>query len=222
MLTPPDELYLTVRESDILVQQAARRNEERIEAHRREHEQQADAIDKALGSDKAQSAQHNIAHDKAHDAHEEKHAALDEAVKTALNAVSRERSIHAEAHEREHAGHQREHGMADQAIGKAEAANDKRFAVANGVRESFEARVQQSATKETVESMRKEFDRRFEDFRKERDVALDGLRRQVTTLEKTDVKAEGRGIGQGAVIAFIVTGVGLISTLVGMVVIFTR
>lgn len=147
---------------------------------------------------------HNAAHDDAHRAHAEKHSAEAEAIKTALSAVAREREIHAAAHIKEHEGHQREHGLNNLAIDKAEAAADKRFTAANGYRDVFESRVQAAATKEALEALRKEFDRRM------------------TVVERNDVKAEGKGIGQGSVVAYIVTVFGLIATVLTIVIVLAN
>ncbi len=99
--------------------------------------------------------------------------------------MARERAIHSEAHDREHLSHLREHGLNNLAIEKAESANDKRFSAANGYREAYESRVQAAATKEALDALRTEVDRRM------------------TVLERNDVKAEGKGMGQGAVVAYI-------------------
>ncbi len=194
---------LSRREAELLVKANDDLLDERLDAHRREHSQQNEAIDKALASEKAQSDQHNIAHDKAHDAHEEKHKSESEAIKTALTAVGAERKIHAEAHTKEHEGHQREHGLNNLAIDKAEQANDKRFGAANAYREQIDNMIRLLASKEALESLQKEVDRRFED-----------VRLSLGTLEKTDVKAEGKGLGQSALIAYIVAGVSLLGSLV--------
>ncbi len=172
--------------------------------HQREHDAEADALDKALAADRAQQAEHNLAHEKAHQAHEEKHIAENEAVKTALDAVARERSIHATAHEKEHDGHQREHGLNNLAIEKAEAANDKRFGAANGYREAFEGRVREAATKEAVEGLHKELDRRIQ------------------ALERNDVKTEGLRTGQGAIVAYIVTAVGLVGSILAIIIVIAN
>lgn len=147
--------------------------------------------------------QHRREHDEQREAlklarelHQETHKVSKEALKTALDAVASERKIHAEAHDREHIGHLEIHRLNNLAIEKAESANDKRFTAANGFRETFEARVRDVATKDALEAQRKESDRR------------------INILERNDVKAEGRGLGQGAVIAYIVSGVSVIGSLI--------
>ncbi len=214
-----EDRFLTRREADVLFAQNTLRAEERSEAHRREHEQVADAIDKALAAEKAQNDQHKDAHDKAHVSHEEKHKSEAEAVRTALAAVARERNIHAEAHDREHLGHQREHGLNNLAIDKAESANDKRFSSTNAYREQINEMIRQLAPKETLDVFIKEVDRRFEDARKDTERRHEELRHAITTLERTDVKAEGKGIGQGAMVAYIVTAVGLVGTILGILIV---
>lgn len=230
-----EDRFLTRREADVLIAQGAQAQSDRMavaererhthdevhdaahEAHAEKHAAENRAVDAALVAEREQGREHNLAHAKAHDAHEEKHAASETAVRTALAAVAREREIHASAHVKEHEGHLREHALNNLAIDKAEAANDKRFTATNAFRETFETRVQAGATKESVDALRKELDRRFEDIRKEREAALDGLRHQVATLEKTDVKAEGRGLGQGALVAYIVTAISILGSLIVIV-----
>jgi len=177
--------YLTRREAELLVESTAAAAAERLATHRREQDA------------------HDVTHDKAHEAHEEKHKGENEAIKTALSAVARERDIHAAAHEKEHEGHQRMHGLNNLAIDKAEQATDKRFISSNGWREQLDGMVRQTATKESIESHVKEIDRRFED-----------VRLSLRALETTDVKAEGKGLGQSAVIAYIVAGVSILGSLV--------
>ncbi len=137
-------------------------------------------------------------------AHAEKHGAEGVAITTALKAVATEREIHAKAHEKEHEGHQREHGLNNQAIDKAEAANDKRFDAANGLRGVYEARINAAATKEAVEDLRKELDRR------------------IGVVERNDVKAEGKGMGQGATVAYIVTAVGLVGSVLAIIIVVSN
>lgn len=195
--------YLTRRETELLFESGAVASAERLADHRREHDDEANALDKALAAEKALRDAHDVAHDAAHESHEEKHVAEGEAVKTALVAVAKERSIHAEAHERDHVGHQREHTLANLAIDKAEAATDKRFSGANAYREQISDMVRNLASRESVDVFVKEVDRRFED-----------MRVSIRALETTDVKAEGKGLGQSAVIAYIVAGVSIIGSLV--------
>ncbi len=214
--------FPTRRESDLLLQQVTASTEERLNSHRREHEAEAVALDLAMAHTKLIQDQHNIAHEAAHTAHAEKHGAEDLAVSTALRAVATERQIHATAHEKEHEGHQREHGLNNLAIDKAEAATDKRFGVANGYREQINEMVRHLASRESVEALSKDHDRRFEDFRKEREARLDGIRHQIEILEKGVVKAEGRGLGQGAVVAYIVTAVGLVGGILAILIILSN
>lgn len=96
------DMFLTRREAEILIETSAVIARERLDAHRRDHAEQAEALDKA------------------HVAHEEKHRSEAEAVKTALVAVARERTLHAQAHEREHV-------LTELAIHKAERVADKQF-----------------------------------------------------------------------------------------------
>ncbi len=214
--------FPTRRESDLLLQQVTASTEERLESHRREHAAEGVALDLAMAHTKLVQDQHNETHEAAHIAHAEKHGAEAHAVTTALKADANERRIHAEAHDREHHGHQREHGLNNLAIDKAEAATDKRFGVANGYKDQINEMVRHLASRESVEALSKDHDRRFEDFRKEREARLDGIRHQIEILEKGVVKAEGRGIGQGAVVAYIITAVGLVGSLLAIVIVMAN
>ncbi len=214
--------FPTRRESDLLLQQVTASTEERLESHRREHEQQQVAIDLAMAAARQMQDQHNIGHEAAHVAHAEKHGAEDLAVQTALTAVGRERAIHAEAHERDHVGHQREHGLNNLAIDKAESATDKRFSVANGYKEQINELVRTLASRDSVDVITKDVDRRFEESRKDRERRHEELRLAISTLERTDVKAEGKGIGQGAMVAYIVTAVGLVGSVLAILIVLSN
>lgn len=138
------------------------------------------------------------------EAHEDKHLAENKAIETALAAVADTNRIHAEAHRTEHM-------LAQQAIVKAEQAADRRFAQANGYREAFEVRLQQAATKESVEVTRQEIERRFEDFR-----------HQIDALEKTDISQAGRGQGIHSYTSTIVTIIGLVGSILAIVIILSN
>lgn len=221
-MTDNGDAYLTHREADILTEQSERADEERLEAHRREHEQERVALTLAMALTQKQHDAHNEAHDDAHTSHAEKHVSENVAVQTALAAVARERTIHAEAHERDHAGHQREHALNNLAIDKAEAATDKRFASSNAFREQLNDMIRQLAPKETLEVFVKDVDRRFEESRKDRERRHEELRQAISILERTDVKAEGKGMGQGAMVTYIVTAVGLVGSLLAIVIVLSN
>ncbi len=214
--------FPTRRESDLLLQQVTASTEERLESHRREHEAEAVALNLALAHTKLVQDQHNFTHADAHTAHAEKHGAEDLAVSTALRAVATERQIHATAHEKEHDGHQREHGLNNQAIDKAEAATDKRFATTNAYREQISDMIRSLASRDSVDVITKDVDRRFEEARKDRERRHEELRLAIITLERTDVKAEGRGLGQGAVVAYIVTAVGLVGSILAILIVMAN
>ncbi len=226
MTTSPDDItderYLTRREAEILIANAAARQDDRAAAHAREHKQETEAIDKALVAKSEQQQQHNEAHDKAHDSHEEKHRAENEAIGTALAALDRERKIHAEAHDREHLGHQREHGLNNLAIDKAEAATDKRFTAVNGTRDQMSDLIRSLASKDTVDGLANDHSRRWEELRKELDRRFEEQRAAISALQLGDSKQEGRGLGQAATIALIVTAVGFVGTVLGIVIVISN
>ncbi len=222
MTADDGDAYLSRRESDILIQQGMQASEDRVEAHRQEHAAEAVALGLAMAAAKEMQDQHNTAHESAHVAHHEKHASEGTAVKTALAAVATEREIHAKAHEKEHDGHQREHGLNNLAIDKAESANDKRFSSTNAYREQLNEMIRQLAPKEALDVFVKDVDRRFEESRKDRERRHEELRHAISALERTDVKAEGKGIGQGAVVAYIVTAIGLVGSVLAIVIVLSN
>lgn len=130
-------------------------------------------------------------------AHEDIHVAAHEA--------------HAQLHEALAKGHAREHGLNDLAVSKSEVAYDKRFEAVNEFRDQLRDQAGTFASTERVETMQRDMDRRFEEHRL-----------SITNLEKGDVKQEGRGIGQGAVIAAIVTVITVVGGLLGIVIVLSN
>ncbi len=217
-----DERFLTRREAELLIANNAAMQDERAAAHAREHRQESDALNKALAAERNQQQEHNLAHAKAHESHEEKHRSENESVKTALAAVDRERNIHAAAHDKEHFSHQREHGLNNLAIDKAEGATDKRFSAVNGTRDQMAQLVNSLASKDTVEGMGHEQSRRWEEMRKEQDRRFEEQRGAISALQLGDSKQEGKGLGQAATIAVIVTVVGFVGTVLGIVIVISN
>lgn len=187
--------FLTRREAELLLAAGARAQEERFVSHQHEHAQQDQVLQTALAVVQSRQEAHNLAHDREHQAHGGTHDAENKAIETALNAVGRERIIHAEAHEREHTGHLDVHRLNNLAIDKAEASNDKRFEATNAFREQLNDLINQLASKETVAVRAKEVDRRIEEMRKDTERRYEEFRQAITALERFDVRAEGRGIG---------------------------
>ena len=178
--------FMTRRESDT---NAA--NHEQI------HVREKEALNIALDITDRDRKTHDLFHDREHDAHLVAHEKSELAVKLALEAVSRERELHNHFHDREHAAHQREHGLDKLAIDKAEQAADKLFAKVEG----------------EIKTFREDTDRRFREARELADKQHNELRLSITNIEKGDVKTEGKGIGQAAVVSYIALGV---SALVGI------
>ncbi len=195
---------------------------ERWEEHRRVHEADRIATTLALSSVEEREDMHRLAHAAEHGAHGEKHVSEGNAVTTALDAVNRERTIHAEAHDREHEGHQREHGSGQLAIDKAEQATDKRFTSVNGTRDQMAELIRSLASKDTVDGMALDTTRRWEENRKELDRRFDEQRLAITNIEKGDVKGEGKELGRSTMVAIIVTAVGLVGTILGIVIVISN
>ncbi len=206
-----EERYLTKREADVLVQANDDAKDAHAEAHAQQHRLEHEALAAALTSTNLQRDQHDLAHDRDHESHEKVHLAGQVAIDKALDAVARERVIHAEAHEREHAAHLREHELDKLAITKAEQANDIRFRAGNAFREQLDIIVRTLSTKDSLDAHIKHHDQR-----------LDELRTAIVTLEKSDVKGEGKQLGQGAVIAAIVGAVAFASTVLGIIIVIVN
>lgn len=184
---------------------ASRREvDQALEAHRLIHEQENVALGLALQHEAERETQHREAHEDAHKAHDEKHIIEGKAVTTALEAVNRERSIYAQAHEREHLSGQL-------AIDKAEQANDRRFSSVNATREQMSDILRTLATKESVDSLAKLVQDRYETNRA-----------SIVNLEKGDVKTEGKEMGRNTMVAIIVTAVTLVGTIVSAFVIIAN
>jgi hypothetical protein len=151
-------------------------------------------------------------------AHEADHKQLNDGIQVALDAVERERKLHVEAHEaghiahtREHAldekgatqineAHGREHALEADALDKAAAAVDKRLEGMNDVRSQLH---DQAATFARVE-------------------VVQALTDRIIAIEKLDIKSEGKGLGQGAVVAYIVTAVSVAGAILGIIVVLSN
>jgi len=228
-----DDDYLTRREANVIIRSGEAAQEAAKEAHDAQHDAENLAVTTAMTVAERERQTHAAAHEREHKLHAEKHLSEDEAIKTALDAVSRERLIHAEAHDREHAAHQREHALANIAIEKAERATDLRFAATNAFREQLNDIVMTLASKESMETLQKESDRRFEALTvqlQQQFAAAEKLtqdryesnRAAIVELQKGDVKAEGRGIGSAAMVAYIVTAIGIVGSVLAIIVILSN
>jgi hypothetical protein len=206
-----DDRFLTRREAEVIIANGAAAQQERIDSHAREHAAEKIALELALEAANRERLTHEASHDREHGAHEKIHANERAAVSTALDVVGKEREIHAHAHEREHASHIREHELDKLAVTKAEAANDIRFKSTNGYREQLDVVIRTLATKETVDGYQSHTNQR-----------MDELRDKIVAIEKGDSKAEGRQLGQGAVVGIIVTAVFVASAVLGIVVVLAN
>lgn len=206
-----DDDYLTRREAEVLLDAGRTAAASAFEAHEKVHAAERAAIDAALVVAARDRQTHEEAHGREHVLHSEKHTSEDSAVSTALAAVARERTIHADAHEREHVAHQREHALNNLAIEKAERSTDIRFQSANGYRETTTDAFRQMTTKEAFETFQKDANRRFED-----------MRTSIVNLEKGDASDKGRGVGQGATIAYIVTAITVVGSVLGTIIILAN
>lgn len=186
----------------------ARLADERWDNHRREHEKQDEALEKA-------------------------HAAAIAALKAALADHHREHEVHAAAHEREHLGHSREHQLNETALKAAAEAVDHRLEGMNEVRLQLREQATTFASSEKLDafmaSVVQRFDamqatigQRFADVAKHTDDRYEDNRKRIEAIEKLDTKAEGRTLGQGAIVALIVTAIGIVGGLLGIVVVLSN
>lgn len=203
------------------------------EAHTDKHKAEGESVKTALAAVERERSVHAIAHDREHTGHALTHQQEQLAVKTALDAVGRERDIHAAAHEKEHHAHLREHELNTLAITKAEKASDDRFHAVNEFRSQLSDVIGTLASKEAVEALakdnerrwdeiRKDLDRRFADASKQTQERYEANRASIIAIEKGDVKQEGKGLGQTWVFAGIVTVISVVGAVLGIVVVLAN
>jgi hypothetical protein len=142
--------------------------------------------------------------------HRREHKLLAAAGAAIVLSHQREHSAHAEAHAREHS-------LNEIALGKASVANDARFHDLNEFRETLRDQADKLASQESMDAMRVEIDRRFAEATKRTDERFESNRQRIEVLEKGDVKAEGKGLGQSATVAWIVTGLTVLSVVIGII-----
>ncbi len=154
------------------------------------------------------------------------HSTSEEAIRTALKAVEKLAELHNIAHSREHTAHEVRHEDGRMAVAKADAAMDKRLESLNGVYGQMREQARVFASGESVVSLQGTVDRRFEDARRDRETRHEELRVRIETIEKGDVKqlptAEGKSLGQGAMVAIIVGAVSLVGTILGIFVVLSN
>jgi hypothetical protein len=228
-----DDEFLTRREAEAILSSSRDAYEAAKEAHDAVHSTERDALLAAMSVQDRDRKTHEANHDREHELHAEKHGSEKEAIKTALDSVSRERTIHAEAHEREHISHGRVHDLGQIAVTKAEVSVEDRLKAMNEFRGQLRDQQATFVSREVVDNLAKEIDRRFNDmstsmithFQSAEKLTQDRYeanRASILALEKSDVKSEGRGIGQGAVIAAMVTAIGVVGGLLGIVVVLSN
>ncbi len=185
-----------------------------LEAHEGNHETHRLLHDEKHDRDRELVRLHEKTMDAAFEAHRQVHLREEEARSTAFTAVTHLADVHGRFHDKEHAAHEQRHEDARLAIGKGEDALDKRLAGLNGVYGQMREQSRNFASSEIVTTLQQQMDRRFDETRRERDLANETLRARIEVIEKSDVKSEGRGLGQSAVIAYIIAGVSFVGSLV--------
>jgi hypothetical protein len=220
---PDDDRYITRRETQAILEADQARFLSRREAdqwrasmqqlidtlvtsHQEQHSAEAQAVTLQLKHHEATRDEHEQAHFRDHLAHEKIHSSEQDSIAKALNATQVLAAAHDKAHEREHEAHTREHALDKLAIDKAERANDLRYAGEAG----------------TLEAMRKEYDRRIAEAIEAAERRYTENRLRIESLEKGDVKGEGKALGMSNVAALIVGGAGLVATILGIVIIIAN
>lgn len=217
------ETYLSLREARVLIAAAAAAEDARSEAHARDHAHEQEAIDKALANEARAEAQHRDSHDRAHESHEEKHSAEGRAVEKAEAAAKAALKAALDDHHREHEvhekSHNREHEFTKEALTKAEKTTDERFKSTNEFREQLRDQASTFVTRDVINTLTKEIDRRFADVEKVGSSRYETNRTSITAIEKGDLKQEGRGLGQTGALGAIVASVGFASLVIGLIVV---
>ena len=151
-------------------------------------------------------------------AHAKEHEAEEEAINKALVEVDKLAVLHATAHAREHLAHEQRHEDARVAVSKADTALDKRLESLNGVYGQMREAQKTYASTERFDALAVEVDRRFADTTKHIDERAESNRARIEALEKGDVRSEGKGLGQTAVLGAIVTAIVIAGIIIGIVV----
>ncbi len=188
-----------------------------VESHQREHEahQSIHAEEHIRASEARRLEEGRI--DDAFAGHMREHAAGAEAIKTALAAVKETSEFHSVSHAREHASHEVRHEDGRIAMAKADGAMDKRLEALNGVYGQMREQQRAFASSESVTTLTGVIDRRFEEARRDRESRHEELRVRIESIEKGDVKQEGKSLGQGALVAIIVGAVAFVGTVLSIV-----
>ncbi len=188
------------------------------ESHQREHEahQAIHTQEHLRASETTRLQETRIA--AAFAGHEREHSTSEEAIRTALKAVEKLAELHNIAHSREHTAHEVRHEDGRMAVAKADAAMDKRLEALNGVYGQMREQARAFASSESVSLIQAVIDRRFDEARRDRETRHEELRVRIESIEKGDVKLEGKSLGQGATVAMIVGAIAFVGTVLGIVV----
>jgi hypothetical protein len=162
-------------------------------------------------------------------AHKNAHAAEAIAVKTALTAVGELAALHNIAHTREHTAHETRHEDQREALRKAEMTMDKRLETLNGYQSilrdqqttfiSRDLSEEKHAEKEKrIEVLSTDINRRFEETR----TRYEENRLRIETLEKGDVKQEGKQLGTAALAAIIVGSVSFVGAILSVIILMVN
>lgn len=137
------------------------------------------------------------------------------ALKAALDDHHREHSVHEAAHEREHS-------MNAEAVRVADTAMTARLASLNEFREQLRDQAKTFASTERVDAFMKENDRRITDTLITTQAWYENNRQRIESLEKGDVKSEGKGMGRDGAIATIVTSIAVTGGVLGIIVVLSN
>jgi len=140
-----------------------------------------------------------------------------EASKVALAGVDRLGVLHSQAHDREHAAHETRHQDQAEALIKAEQSVDKRLESMNEFRDQLREQASRFVTSDAMGVLRSELDRRFTDILDQVLSKHEENRKRIEAIEKTDFKQEGKGLGQAATVAAILSAIAAIGSVLSII-----
>lgn len=194
---------------------------ERI-GHEKQHNADKVALEAALTSEQRRLAEHQIAHEAAHQAHSEMHKAEGVALSAALEAEQRRLAVHNTAHDHAHTAHESVHKNAldahnamhsaeDRAVNLAQMSMDKRLDGMNEFRDQLRDQASTFVGNDQFDAFVSQYERAHQEV-----VAL------IATEREERRANEGKDKGQSSTVAWIFAGLGAASTILAMIIIFSN
>lgn len=148
-------------------------------------------------------------------AHTDEHKMLALNLQVAMDAIERERALHVTAHDAAHVAHEREHSLDHRAEELASVSHQKEHALEKNARDKAEQAIDKRL--EGMNEVRSQLKEQAQTFARVESVSA--LTDRVIAIEKLDIKGEGRALGQGAVVAIIVTAISVTATILGILIV---